>query len=204
MLSDYHLEIVDHYNIPIGNAKKLVPNFFDKEKYVIHYENLKLYLRLGIKLKKIHCVLEFNQSQWLKKYVDFNTPKRIEPEKNGDKDGKALYKLMNNSVYGKTIENLRHRIDVRLVSNKKDYPKWTSKSKPKYLELIKDFMCEFHYDYIKNKYGNNLRLLFTDIDNLMFEIKTEDVYEDFSNNKKCLTLVIIQLSQNIMIIQTNS
>ena len=70
--------------------KKLVPNFFDKEKYVIHYKNLKLYLRLGLKLKKIHHVLEFNQSQWLKQYVELNTQKRMEVEKNGDKDGKAL------------------------------------------------------------------------------------------------------------------
>ena len=73
---------------------------------MIHYENLKFYLRLGLKLKKIHCKLEFNQSQWLKQYVQFNTQKRIEAEKNGDKDGNVLHKLMNNTVYGKTMENL--------------------------------------------------------------------------------------------------
>ena len=164
--------------------------------------------------------------------LDFNTQKRIEAEKNGGKDGKALYKLMNNSVYGKTMEKLRNIIDVRLVSNKKDYLKWIAKpsyipykifdndlvairkskvtlmlNKPAYigmciLELSKVLMYEFHYDYIKNKYDNSSKLLFTDTDSLMYEIKTEDVYEDFSNNK-CLTLVIIQLSQNIMIIQIN-
>ena len=65
MLSEYQLKIADLYNIPIGNVKKLMPNFFDKEKYVIHYENLQLYLSLGLKRKKkIHRVLEFNQSQW--------------------------------------------------------------------------------------------------------------------------------------------
>ena len=120
---------------------------------------------------------------------------------------------MNNAVYGKTMENLRNRIDVKLVSNKKDYLKWTSKpsymshkifdndlvairknkvtltlNKPAYigmciLELSKVLMYEFHYDYIKNKYGNNSRLLFTDTDSLMYEIKTEDVYEDFSNKE---------------------
>ena len=63
MLSDYHLKIADHYNIPIGNVKKLVPNFFDKEIHVIHYKSLKLYLRPEMKLKKIRRVLEFNQSQ---------------------------------------------------------------------------------------------------------------------------------------------
>ena len=121
---------------------------------------------------------------------------------------------MNNAVYGKTMENLRNRIDVKLVSNKKDYLKWTSK--PSYmshkifnndlvaihknqailmlnkhayigtciLELSKVLMYEFHYDYIKNKYGNNSRLLFTDTDSLMYEIKTEDVYKDLSNGKE--------------------
>ena len=63
MLSDYQLKIADFYSIPIGNVEKLAPNFFDKEKYVIHYENLQLYLRLGSKLKKIHRALEFNHSQ---------------------------------------------------------------------------------------------------------------------------------------------
>ena len=115
--------------------------------------------------------------------------KKNRSRKNGEKDGKALHKLMNNAVYGKTIENLRNRIDVKLVSNKKDYLKWTSKSsfmshkkldndlvvirknkvtlrlnKPAYtgiyiLELGKILRYEFYYDYIKNKYGNNSRLL---------------------------------------------
>ena len=102
MLSNYQIKIADFYNIPIGNVKKLIPNFFDEEKYVLHYENLQLYLRLRLKLKKIHHVLEFNQSNWLKPYVEFNTHKRIKAKKNGDKDGKALYKLMNNVAYGKT------------------------------------------------------------------------------------------------------
>ena len=66
-------KIADLYDIPIGNFKKLVPNFFDKENYVLHYENVQLYLRSGLKLKKIYRVLEFNQSQWLKPYAEFNT-----------------------------------------------------------------------------------------------------------------------------------
>ena len=103
--------------------KKLVSSFFDKEKYVIYYENLQLYLRLALKLKKIQRLLELNQFQWLKQYVEFNAQKRIEAEKNDEKDGKALYKLMNNAAYGKRMENLRNRIDVKLVSNKKDYLK---------------------------------------------------------------------------------
>ena len=70
------------------------------------------------------------------------------------------------------------------------------------MELIKVLTYEFYYDYIKNKYHNKPKLLFTDTDRLMGEIKTKDVYEDFSSIK-CLILVIIQLSQNTMIIQTN-
>ena len=134
ILCDYQLKIADLYNIRIGNAKKIVTNFFDKEKYEIHYENLQLYLRLGLKKKiYIYRVLEFNQSQWLKQCVEFNTQKIIEAEKNGDKDGKALCKLMNNAVCGKTMEILRNRIEVKLTSNsnKKNYLKWTSK--PSYM-----------------------------------------------------------------------
>ena len=95
---------------------------------MIHYEKLQLYLRVGLKLIKIHRVLEFNQSQWLKQYIKFNAQKRIEAKKNNDKDGKALHKLMNNAMYGKTMENLRNIIDVKLVNNEKAYLKCTSKS----------------------------------------------------------------------------
>ena len=125
MLSEYQLKIADLYNIFIGNITKLAPNFFDKESYVLHYENFQLYLRLGLKLKK-YGILKFNQSQWLKLHVEFNIQKRIEAEKNNDKDGKALYKLMNKAIHGKTIENLKDRINVKLVSNEKYYLKCTS------------------------------------------------------------------------------
>ena len=109
--------------------KKIMPNFIDKEKYVLHYESLQLYLR--IVFKKIHHILEFNQSQWLKPYFEFNTHKRIEAEKNNDKDGKVLCKLMSSALYGKAMENVRNRIIVKLVNNKKNYLKCTSK--PSYI-----------------------------------------------------------------------
>ena len=131
MLSEYQLKIADLYNILLVMLKKLVPNVFDKEKYVLHYENLQLYLRLGLKLKKIHRTLEFNRSQWLKPHIEFNTQKRIEAEKNNDRDGKGLYKLMSNAINGKTMENMRNRIDVKLVNKKKDYLKCASK--PSYM-----------------------------------------------------------------------
>ena len=63
-------------------------------------------------------MLEFGQSQWLKPYIEFNTRTRLEEEKNNDKDGKALYELMNNHIYGKTIKSLRKRIDVKLIKIK--------------------------------------------------------------------------------------
>ena len=113
MLPKYQLMI-------IGNVKKLIANLFHKENYAPHYKNLQLYLRLGIKLKKVHPVWKFNQSQSPKPFVEFDTYKKIQAEKNGDKDGRALYKLMNNAVYDKTMENLRNWIDVSLVGNKKD------------------------------------------------------------------------------------
>ena len=81
--------------------------------------------------KKIHHILEFNQSQWLKPYIEFDTQKRIEAEKNNDKDGKTLYKLMNNAIYKKTMEKLRNRIQANLVNYEKDYLQCTSK--PSYM-----------------------------------------------------------------------
>ena len=75
MLSEYPLNIFDLYNITINNIKNLVPNVFDKKKYVIQYENLNFYLGLGLKLKEIHPLLEFNKSQWLKPHIEFNTQK---------------------------------------------------------------------------------------------------------------------------------
>ena len=128
MLSENQFKIADLYNISIGNVKKLVPSLFDKEKYVVHYENVKFYLRIGLKLKKNHRVLEFNQPQWLKPYNEFNTQKRKNAEKNSHKDGKALYQLMSNLIYIKTMEHLSKRISAQLVNNEeKDYLKYASK-----------------------------------------------------------------------------
>ena len=80
-------------------------------------------------MKKIHRVLELDQSKWLNPYIEFNThTKKKKTEKNDDNDGKVFCKLMNNAVYGKTMENLRNRVAVKLVNGEKDFLKWTSKS----------------------------------------------------------------------------
>ena len=99
-------------------SKKVIPNFGNKTNYVVHYRNLQLYLSLGMKLTKIHRVLKFRQSDWMKKYISFNTEERISATNSFEKD---FFKLMINSVYGKTMENLQKRINVRLVNNGKDF-----------------------------------------------------------------------------------
>ena len=76
MLSDYCKKIADEYEIKVGDVEKLIPNLGNKSNYVLHYRNLQLYLSLGMKLTKIHRVLKFKQSNWMKKYINFNTKKR--------------------------------------------------------------------------------------------------------------------------------
>ena len=118
MLLKYCKKIADNYDIKVGNVKKIIPNLRSKTKYVLHYRNLQLYLFLGMKLIKLHRMLKFKQSNWMKKYIDFNTEKGKNVANDFEKD---FFKLMISSVYGKTMENLRKRINVRLVTNKKDF-----------------------------------------------------------------------------------
>ncbi|KAK3782744.1 hypothetical protein RRG08_037743 [Elysia crispata] len=95
-----------------AEVEKLVPNLRDKNHYVLLYRNLQLYLGLGMKLKKIHRALRFEQSPWMEPYIRMNTKLRKQATSAFEKD---LYKLANNSVFGKTMENLRKRVDVKLV-----------------------------------------------------------------------------------------
>ena len=113
MLSGYCRKIGDEYEIKVVDVKILIPNLGGKTNYSLH---LQLYLPLGIKLTKINKVLKFKQFEWMKIYIDFNTEKKVNVTNSFEKD---FFKIMINSVYGKTMENLQKRIDVRLVNNEK-------------------------------------------------------------------------------------
>ena len=143
---------------------------------------------LGLKVTKVHRALKFKQSPWLKQYIDFNTNKRKVAKKSFEKD---FFKLMNNSVFGKTMENLGKRVDVRLVTNEKQLDKLTAKptfvsskifnenlmavhkiketltlNRPAYvgmciLDLSKTLMYDFHYNYMKKKFGNKAKQEFS-------------------------------------------
>jgi hypothetical protein len=190
-------------------TQKLIPNLKDKKDYVIHYRNLKQALELGIVLDKVHRVLSFDQSPFLKSFIDFNTDKRSMTKVDYEKD---LFKLMNNSVFGKTMENVEKRRTVKLVTDEEKLLKLASKphfksvsiyneglcavemakekinqDKPMIvgmciLELSKTLMYNFHYNVIKKKYGDKAKLCFTDTDSLTYHIQTEDVYADMASD----------------------
>ena len=194
-----------------NGVEKLIPNLRDKTKYIIHYKNLIQCLKAGMKLKKIHRGIKFIESDWMKPYIEKNTNLRTKAKNNFEKD---FFKLMNNSVFGKTMENIRNRVDVKLVNTEEKFKKLVAKpnfksrkifsenlisvhmkktsltmNKPVYLgmcilDLSKTLMCDFHYNYIKPKYGNKAKLLFTDTDSFMYEIETEDFYKDISGDVK--------------------
>lgn len=210
MLSNYCKQIAEKFHLSMGLVTKLIPTLNNREKYVLHYRNLQLYIDLGLKVSKIHRALEFDQSPWLKKYIDFNTEKRKYAKNALEKD---FFKLLNNAVFGKTMENLRKRVDVKLVTNEKQLNNLTSKptfvsskifngnlvavhkikeqltlNRPAYvgmciLDLSKTLMYDFHYNYIQKRYGSKAQLLFTDTDSLCYEIQTEDIYADLWQDK---------------------
>ena len=95
----------------IDKCKKLVCNLRNKKKYVVHIKSLKQALNYGLKFKKIHRIIEFNQKAWVKPYIDMNTELRKVA-----KDDFDLFKLMNNAVFGKTMENIRKHRDIELVT----------------------------------------------------------------------------------------
>ena len=193
----------------INKCKKLVCNLYDKKKYVVHINSLKQALNHGLKLKKIHRIIEFNQEAWLKPYIGMNTELRKLARNDFEK---YLFKLMNNSVFGKTMENIRKHRDIKLVTTDKKRSKLVSEpnshtinlisedlsiiemkkakvkmNKPIYLglsilEISKILMYEFWYDYMKPKYNDNVRLCYMDTDSFIMNIKTNDFYKDISDD----------------------
>ena len=193
----------------IDKCKKLVCNLLNKKKYVVHIKSLKQALNHGLKLKKIYRIIEFNQEAWLKQYIDMNTELRKVAKNDFEKDP---FKLMNNSVFGKTMENIRKHGDIKLVTTNKRRSKLVSEpnyrtinlipenlsiiemnktkvkmNKPIYLglsisEISKILMYEFWYDYMKLQYGENVKLCYLDTDSFIMNIKTEDFYKDIAND----------------------
>ena len=209
-LHDLHSDL--HFlpeRMKIDKCKKPVGNLHNKKKYVVHIRSLKQALNHGLKLKKVHRIIEFNQEAWLKPYIDMKTEFRKLANNDFEKD---FYKLMNNSVFGKTMENVRKHRDIKLVTTDKKRSKLVSEpnyhtmnlisenlsiiemkkikvkmNKPIYLglsilEISKILMYEFWYDYMKPKYSDNVKLCYTDTDSFIINIKAKDFYKDIAND----------------------
>ena len=193
----------------IGKVEKLVSNLNKKKKYIVHIKALDQALKHGLVLKKVHRAIKFEQSAWLEPYIMKNTRLRMAAKNEFEKN---FFKLMNNSVFGKTMENIRNHRDMKLVTNEQKYKKYVMKpnfkdsvrfsesvigvemgkteitmNKPMYLgqailDLSKTVMYEFHYDYVKPKYGSKVQLCYMDTDSFVYEIETEDFYRDIAGD----------------------
>ena len=191
----------------INGVEKLMPNLYYKRKYIVHIRALKQALDHGLVLEHIHRCIEFKQSLWMKEYIDFNTRLRTSAKNDFEKD---FYKLMNNSVFGKTMENIRRHQDIKLVNNQKDYlktvmhPNFKSgtllgpdlmgcemgkikvvMNKPVYLgqailDLSKLIMYEFHYDYMLPKYSDNIKLCYMDTDSFVYDYRDRRLLQGHS------------------------
>lgn len=112
-ISDYSSGLLND-NFKFTKCSKLIPNLKDKKNYVVHYRLLKYYLEKGLIVNKVHSVLQFYQAPWMKEYIEFNTNLRKKAKNDFEKD---FFKLMNNSVFGKQMENVRNRSNIKLIHN---------------------------------------------------------------------------------------
>ena len=189
--------------------QKLVCDLHNKKKYVVHIKSLKQALNHGLKLKRVHRIIEFNQKAWLKPYIDMNTQLRKLAKDNFEKD---LFKLMNNAVFGKTMESIRKHRDIKIITTDKKRNELVSEpnyhtmnyisedlsiiemnkmkvkmNKPIYLglsilDISKILMYKFWYDYMKPKYNDNVKLCYMDMDSFIMSIKMNDFYKDIAND----------------------
>ena len=206
-LQDLHSDLPKR--IKVDKCKKLVCDLHNKKEYVVHIESLKQALNHGLKLKRVHRIIEFTQKAWLKPYIDRNTELRKLAKDDFEKD---LFKLMNNAVFGKTMENIKKHRNIKLVTTNKKRNKLVSEpnyhtmnyisedlsiiemnktkvkmNKPIYLglsvlDISKILMHEFWYDYMKPKYNDNVKLCYMDTDSFVMNIKTKDFYKDISSD----------------------
>ena len=185
-------------------VEKLVPNVRNKDRYVLHYRNLQLYMSLGMRLIKVHRPLRFDQSPWMEPYIQMNTELRKKAASGFKKD---LYKLMNNSVFGKTMENLRRRTDVKLARRNEEDKLRRLIASPAFaranifdddlaaIQVHKSrlvlnrpvfvgmyLMYDFYYNQLRAQYRDRCQLLYTDTDSLLLEVQTEDVFRDMASN----------------------
>ena len=209
---EYPAELHDFHNdfplapelMEVGGIFKLIPNLKDKEKMVLDGRNLKLFLSLGMKLKKIWRGIEFREEAFMKPFIEWNTKLRTAAKNDFEKE---LFKLASNAVYGKTMENVRNRINMKLVNDRKKKAKYVKKinfkhatkfgekiaavhmkktkvilDKPIFvgaaiLDLSKIHMFKFHYGYVKKKW-EKVKVLYSDTDSLILEIETDDFFAD--------------------------
>ena len=130
-------------SLNVGNVDKLIPNLMNKERYIIHGDNLLFYESLGLKISKVHRGITFKESLWLKEYIDLNTGLRAKATNTFEKD---FFKLMNNSVFGKTMENIRNRVDIKLITNEKEAKKLISKPNFYHRTIFTENVIAVHYE----------------------------------------------------------
>ena len=185
----------------VNKTKKLICNLLDKKYYVVHINVLKQALDHGLKLIKVHQVIEFDQEAWLKEYINFNTELRKNAANDFEKD---FFKVMNNAVFGKTMENVRKHqrnklvsepnyhtmkliddnlaiIEMRKVKVKMNKPLYLGLS---ILDISKITIYDFWYDYVKNQYDSRANLCYMDTDSFVINIKTKDFYKDIAMDVK--------------------
>ncbi len=156
-LSDYQKELYGKSYIP---QEKLICDWKDKKNYLVHYRMLKFYVKMGMEVEKVHRVIRFKQKLWLKEYIDYNTNKRSEAITDFEKD---FFKLLNNAFYGKTMENVRGRVNIDMIENDKNEEIIKRQSKLTFKTIPKNFgnFSIFYYSKNQIKFDKPIYLGFT-------------------------------------------